>query len=205
MGLELKISVTTSSGNFVFQETTGLYNLTTNPGGWGLPNEELVNVASWKIDVYKPDSVTLLPQATPVPITNPAGYPTGTIPNSYTIAPQAIGYGTGEALPDGVYQFLYTVNVDNPVSGRQTYTITQYVLIYAGVQCCAGKLAVKAANSGCGCSGGCGGCGDDASDFEKVMLMIEAARYSMQCGSVTAAAKAIVYAQEVCNNCGSCC
>jgi hypothetical protein len=205
MALELKISVTTGSGNFLFSETTGAYNVSTNPTGWGAPNEQLAWATTDNIQVYKPDSVTLLPGTTPVTLSNPAGLPTATIPNSLTISPQQIGYATGESLPDGIYQFVYTVDVNNPVSGKITYTITQYVLIYAGVQCCAGKLAVKAASSGCGCSGGCGGCGDDASNFEKVMLMIEAAKYSIQCGSITSAAKAIVHAQEICNGCQSCC
>lgn len=207
MALELKISVTTGSGNFLFSETTGAYNVSTNPTGWGAPNDILANVSTWSIAIYKPDSVTLLPGTTPVTLSNPAGLPTATIPNSLTISPQQIGYATGESLPDGIYQFVYTVDVviGGPAPIDNTYTITQYVLIYAGVQCCAGKLAVKAASSGCGCSGGCGGCGDDASNFEKVMLMIEAAKYSIQCGSITSAAKAIVHAQEICNGCQSCC
>lgn len=204
MALELKISVTTSSGNFVFSETTGAYDPATNPTGWGAPNPATGFATAVDLFVYPPDPATMLPSNTATLFQYPAGFPTTSSSTTYIITPQMLSTNAWTILPDGVYQFLYSIDVTEP-SGDVNYEVTQYVLVYAGVQCCAGKLAVKAASSGCGCSGGCGGCGDDASNFEKVMLMIEAAKYSIQCGSITSAAKAIVHAQEICNGCQSCC
>lgn len=205
MALELKISVTTSSGSFVFSETTGSYNAGTNPTGWGAPNPDTTDATAIDLSVFPPDPVTLLPSNTNflINLSSPA-FPSITPSTTYIIQPQVISNGSWSTLQDGIYQFVYSVDVST-ISGDVNYNISQYVLVYAGVQCCAGKLAVKAASSGCGCSGGCGGCGDTASDFEKVMLMIEAAKYSIQCGSITSAAKAMVHAQEICKGCQSCC
>jgi hypothetical protein len=202
MALSLNISVTTlTSGGFTFSETTGAYTSPNNEGGWGIPNPTIAQATVATLDVYVPDPNTLLPVNTPVSInmfTQSPSYPQSNTTNSQLITPQDIGYAVGETTPDGVYQFVYTVTANGV-----DYHKTQYVLVYSAAQCCVSKLAVQAINEGGGC--GCGsGCGESMTDFEKGMLLIEAAKYSMICGVTTPAANAIKHVNEICGGCSTC-
>ena len=60
MALELSINVALSSNGKVmtFTETTGAYDATLNPTGWGSPNLELTDISEAKLEVTKPDSTT---------------------------------------------------------------------------------------------------------------------------------------------------
>jgi len=200
MALSLNISVTTlTSGGFTFSETTGSYSSPNNEGGWGAPNPTLMDATAAVLDVYIPDSTTLLPINTAITLNMLInGYPSTTSGNSLLITPQQIGFAVGQSASDGVYQFVYRVTADGT-----EYTKTQYVLVYSEAQCCISKLAVKAINEDGGC--GCGsGCGESMTDFEKGMLLIEAAKYSMTCGVTSSAAKAIAHVNEICGGCSTC-
>jgi len=201
MGLQLNISVNTvTSGGFTFSETTGAYTPITNEGGWGAPNPTTGDATVAILEVYIPDTNTLLPINTPVTInmfTQGPPYPQSNTTNSLLITPQDIGFAVGETTADGVYQFVYKVTAEGI-----DYTKTQYVLVYSAAQCCVSKLAVDAINDGgCGCGSGCG---ESMSDFEKGMLLIEAAKYSMICGVTTPAANAIKHVNEICGGCSTC-
>lgn len=207
MALSLNISVNTlTSGGFTFNETTGLYNGTNNPNGWtttGVPNPNIADAVSAVLDIYIPDPITLMPVNTPVTINIfPFSFPTTDVTQSYLITPQDIGYASGEPAADGVYQFVYKVSAGKDPDFID-YTKTQYVLVYSAAQCCVSKLAVDAINDGGGC--GCGsGCGESMTEFEKGMLLIEAAKYSIVCGLINPAANAIKHVNEICGGCSTC-
>lgn len=205
MALGLNISVNTvTSGGFTFSEITGIYNATTNPGGWGGVNPVTNQATEAWLDIYKPDPNTFLPVNTPAAPINllNQGYPINTTTNSFFVSPQNAGFLAGETTADGVYQFVYRVTV--AIGGNDfDYVASQYVLVYSGAQCCVSKLAVQAINDGGGC--GCGsGCGESMSEFEKGMLLIEAAKYSITCGLIVPAANAIKHVNEICGGCSTC-
>ena len=85
-----------------------------------------------------------------------------------------------------------------PRSLTYLYTWNGNALMYANTLCCLANLAVTGTNSG-----GCG-CGSKMSRFEKGMLMLEAAKYAMNCNNTNAAAKALLAANELCNGCKDC-
>ena len=58
MALELLATSPTQTGcfGFTFTDTTGVYNVTTNPGGYGTPNMDSTDVNTATISVYAPGS-----------------------------------------------------------------------------------------------------------------------------------------------------
>lgn len=60
MALELSINVSLSSNGktMTFTETTGAYNVGTNPKGWGSPNAALTDVESAKLDITTPNGTS---------------------------------------------------------------------------------------------------------------------------------------------------
>jgi hypothetical protein len=194
MALTLKSSVTAEeTGTFTVQDTTGLYT-SNNLTGYGAPNPTIASFSSASIIINTPAPETYLPAASPTTYTINV-YPI--FPNGYSL-PYYIDYSmlggaATDKCPDGVYDFTYRA-----ISGGTTYNSNGSVLMYANTLCCLANLAVTGTNSG-----GCG-CGNKMSKFEKGMLMLEAAKYAMSCNNTTAAAKALLAANELCNGCKDC-
>jgi hypothetical protein len=196
MALTLKLSITAEeTGIFTVQDTTGLYTL-NNLTGYGSPNPEIADFVSANVTVFIPDPTTLLPFVTPTSYVIDLY---SILPNSgsplYYIDNSMLGGSANTKCPDGVYNFsAYFESV-----GSNEYYWNGSVLMYANTLCCLANLAVAGTNSGCGC-----GCGSKMSRFEKGMLMLEAAKYAMSCNNTTAAAKALLAANELCNGCKDC-
>lgn len=206
MAVQIKTSIiSTQDGVFSFSENTGAYNV-GNTTGWGSPNEDISNVLSSKLDVFLPDPETYLPTSSYQIIDTAEGfepplYPTTDSSVIFNITGQMLGYGLSSKVPDGIYEIVYTVLVDAGGLGISTETLTNrtYRLMTAQVECCLSKIAVSGINemSGCNCPG-------KLSNFELGMLMVQAAKYAIECGNVTAAGKALSRAKEICNGCSGC-
>ena len=57
--LQFNISQSADCTEFVFQDTTGIYNAVGNPGGWGTPNVDILSVTPpCTLDITLPDGVT---------------------------------------------------------------------------------------------------------------------------------------------------
>lgn len=203
MTLELKINITSNNqGGFIFRENTGQYSV-TNLTGWGSPNEILANVTSVTLEVFLPDPSTYLPTSNSVVFD--AGdnfnvdFPTSDYTKQFDIDGEMLGGAVGSNVPDGVYEFFYEVIVDQGGGEFATYTVSEYAVMIDDVMCCISKLSVDAIEAWCGC-----GCDKKTSRFESGMLMIEAAKYAIFCGNITAAAAAISNAVSVCNGCSDC-
>jgi hypothetical protein len=199
MALELKINVTSNNqGGFIFREDTGQYSV-TNLTGWGSPNPTLASVVDVTLEVFLPDSSTYLPTSNSVVLDSGdnlnVDFPTSDYTKQFDITGQMLGGSAGSDVPDGVYEFLYTVTV----SPDTEYSISKYAVMIDGVMCCISKLSVDAIEAWCGC-----GCDKKTSRFESGMLMIEAAKYAVFCGNITATAAAISNAVSVCNGCSDC-
>lgn len=197
MALTLKASVTAEeTGTFTFNDTTGAYT-NNNPTGYGSPNPAIADFTQASLLVQIPVSTTFLPAPTPTTYTFNI-YPN--FPNTgfrtYYIYNSMLGGSASLKCPDGVYNFQYKI-YDNNLEVWSTWN--ENVLMYANTLCCLANLAIAGTNSGCGC-----GCGSKMSRFEKGMLMLEAAKYSISCNNTTAAAKALLAASELCNGCKDC-
>lgn len=126
--LSFEICESSSCNSLIFKETTGIFNISTNPNGWGSPNEnttdatsavllvELASGSSFSIDLFATGF-----------------FPTSDTSFEFLIDGSTIGY-TDQIL-DQIIKFTYTV-----VTTTSTYTQTVYKAFYCQVKCCVNKM-----------------------------------------------------------------
>ena len=124
--------------SFKMTETTGAYDASSNTGGYGSPNPlvgsctgALVPVDLTNSVTY--DSITITPSET-----NGITYITTSLLQVSTVAISTI--------PDGVWEFTYTVN-----DGATDYTYTARTLVIKSINCKMADLALKYADKSCNC------------------------------------------------------
>jgi len=141
LALSLSYLQQDSCGELVLTDTSGAYNVTTNPTGWGSPNlacdTGAITYAEIIIKTYT-DSLTLSDTSTVDVIADwktlttltSAAFDTGTTVSNmiYTIPLN---------LPDGVHQITYQVG-DGATYANSTNqaTITYNIATYCNIECC---------------------------------------------------------------------
>lgn len=141
MPLEQKFTLNRSADkqNLLVTDTTGAYDATTNPGGYGGVNPDVGDFFAFAVAVYLPDPDTLLPQTTAVPIT--AIYPT--LPSAtgatYTITSTAL-VGSTSDLIDGQYRIITSGTYDVGGGDVAATPITVNNVFYSIAECCILKL-----------------------------------------------------------------
>lgn len=127
---------------------TGTYNSGSNPGGYGGVNPVVADFVSCSIDIYFPDSTTLMPQST-IGATIDAY---STLPNTngtaFVIDSVAV-FGSSQAWATGWYRFVVTqeTSTDPPAVA----TSDNLIPIFRSTDCCIDDLIVSA--DLCGCEG----------------------------------------------------
>jgi hypothetical protein len=128
------------------KDTTGFYNVTTNPSGWNA-NSTVYRVGPSVPNVQSATiTITLNSSPTPLVTINVATdiqnaiFP---IFDLYTYAPVDVFGNT--TLADGSYTITYTIVDSNDI----TYTTDTIVVVYCNVTCCVSKKAVAVANELC--------------------------------------------------------
>lgn len=223
MALELQATSPTQTGclGLTFTDTTGIYNVTTNPGGYGVPNLRHTDVTEATISIYTPNStvpyvITFAITSGTIDsaiITNPDGttddittevvtdqgltfpFSTNFSSDSLLIDETWIGGTEDEAITDGVYTIVYEVTDGAPES---TYNTTVYTLSKCNATCCITK-AYANLDSDCGC--------DDSGlkVAQRANAFLNAAISAADLGMMEAAQTDIEKALEICQgNCKSC-
>ena len=143
MALKIDFSFAQSSDlkTLEIYDTTGIYNSTTNVGGWGTPNPELVTASSDVISIQDTNSSTLFTVEM-----------IGTLPNVINqpalIKNTDLGLSALEQIPDGQYQLVRTTIADGV-----TYRKTRRIFLIGQLQCCADQMLDGQA-PGCSCESG---------------------------------------------------
>lgn len=193
MALQLAFNVCQSSDckELIFTETTGIYDATNNPTGWGSPNATIASAVSATLTITKPDGTV----TSPINIF-PSSFPTTNDDLEYTITAAALGYTANSKLPDGLYTVLYTV-----VAGSTTYTQTKSFLFSCQIRCCVYSMAKDIAFLECT------DCKDEAIDkLLKAWALYQALLAAANCG-LTAKFEELMDSLErlclntSCNNC----
>jgi len=138
MALELKINVTANKESFTFFETTCAYDAVTNDTGWGTPNPETADATSATLYITQPnnDSVTdTIDLSTYFPVSDGTG-----IRYFYTDLEDFTGKPT---IQDGVWNFEYSVFVDEGGEDPVEYTASCKFLFDANIRCCLAKRAKR--------------------------------------------------------------
>ena len=138
--LNFEICQTADCKTFTFTETTGVYNASTNPTGWGAPNPLTSNATSATLAInIAGGTVYTLNLFT-------SSFPSSVSSLEYDVTASLIGGASGAKITDGIYTFVYTV-----VASGVTYTQTIIKGIYCQVQCCVYSM-FKSLVSTCDCN-----------------------------------------------------
>jgi hypothetical protein len=221
MALILAATSPTQTGcfGFTFTDTTGVYNVTTNPGGYGSPNMDSTDVNTATISVYAPGSTVPyiftftidISNILSCIITNPDGttddITTDIVTTQGLIFPFDAVTGTGalsidetwiggtenESILDGVYTIVYEVS-----DGLTEYNTTVYTLSKCNATCCITK-AYANLKSGCGCDD------NGLKSVQRANAFLNAAVSAADLGMMEAAQTDIEKALEICEgNCKVC-
>jgi hypothetical protein len=98
MALEISVSITNTKDSVILEDTTGVYNAISNPGGWGSPNSLRSSVSASTVTVTSPDGSVLANPEDVVTLFNP-----GTTFDLTTYIE------TESTLSDGVWKFQFSL------------------------------------------------------------------------------------------------
>lgn len=176
MALLLKFSTSKTSDckEFIFTQTTGLYDLTTNPTGWNTPNSPLSGVL---------DSYVIIKD-----LTSNVQYTKIEVDASDASVDNFIYYDLikqGETLPikidniqDGIYSFTHTVLGDKNI----LYSTTNYFMSLCKIECQLKQLSIKYINY----SNTCSPCENKLLNlFVEAMSLYDILNFTFKCGQFT--------------------
>lgn len=222
MALILAATSPTQTGclGFTFTDTTGVYNVTTNPGGYGAPNPVSNDVNGATISIYTPGStvpyiITLVITTGNIDsaiITNPDGttddITTDVVTTQGLVFPLDSTTGNGpllidetwiggtedESITDGVYTIVYEITFEDTT----TYNTTVYTLSKCNACCCISKAyANLSANCGCDDNG--------LKTVQRADAFLQSAVNAANLGLYEAAQTNVDKALEICQgNCTTC-
>ena len=201
--LGIHLCQTSNCKTIKFSETTGVYNASSNPGGWGAPNPLIADVTSWVVAFTLPSGTTTTFDSAELGPLNPfINFPddTGTEEVSLTMA--NFGGAATSAFQDGVYSITYTVNGDVN-AGVDTYTAvtTQTFFLTCQIRCCIDKMFHLASQADCtDCKP------EKLNNALEAESYLKAAEFAAACGKIEMAKKHLAKAQWICNtkNCTNC-
>jgi hypothetical protein len=160
-------------------DTSGEYDETLNPTGWGTPNAELEDVSSAILEITYPNGTTVEQDVTDTVREE------GTFPDLYILNP------IGTTFPDGIYSILYTVVMENTT----VYTATSYISIDCTIACCVEKMFAELPNKMCDTC--------NYTEYVDNALLAEALllayRSACSCGDSTKANSLLVSLQKICD------
>lgn len=217
----LKISASISSDclSFTFNDTTGIYNITTNPGGYNTPNIPSSEITLAKVRVYQygqtvPTLLTFVVLTNVIQsatLTTPSGTVTNILadlastvfpfdnvtPHNLIITNVYLGMASTQNITDQVWTISYEVSgIDAAVPFDLITSIDE--LVSCSACCCIKKMASNLKPNCCEC-------GDSLMQYLKAKAMLDAAEACADIGQYDNAQAAIVKAAELCaSSCSTC-
>lgn len=215
MALVQKFTLTRSTNyqDLVVTDTTGAYDATTNPTGYGGINPSAADFTAFSVTFYLPDSSTLLPQSTGTTITTV--YPT--LPSdagaSYTFTSLSL-LGSTSNFIDGQYKIVTAGTYDIGAGDVDATPVTVYADFADIAACCIQRL--RANTPLCGECEECEGKNKRLDRCFALLYMLQpqvnsvgaiVESYIAQNGLYNLGVDYILYLQEVCDseNCGQPC
>ncbi len=192
--LDFEVEPSGDCKSFEFVDTTGVYDASSNPGGFGSPNPPLsdVTVATVTITAYQSSTaytVDVLRTSPPFPNTDDT---------PFTISNADLGLGTTSNIPSGIYQIEYSVTASS------VYTVTKNIYLSCVHLCCLDELVSRYA-AACNCND------KTKEDLLKLVLRLEAnilaigKALSDDCPKVAEAQNLIEWNNDICAGSGCGC
>jgi hypothetical protein len=190
MALYLNFNVKQSDNarELAFTETTGAYDVSNNPGGWGAPNPIISDQEEAEISVLPPGATT----ATVLNLFT-VSFPTTDNTQEFIIKSQDVGLGIDQILPDGLWEITYTVTDTTPVINL-VYTNDQTIFVSGQARCCVYGLLADADISCCDCDG------SDLARALEAFTYYRAAIACAACGNVCKFTEALALVMNYCDD-----
>jgi hypothetical protein len=186
LSLNFTTCVINGCSQIQFTETTGLYNASTNTGGWGTPNALPIETISFTLILTDPNGTvyTLLLDETLIFDANGNNF-------NYVIPTDIIGIDT---IIDGQWTITYEI-VNNGGSGNVTYSKTKVFLFTCNSECCVASM-LNNIDSGCDC------CNKDVTinDYLKASVFLDALKKAAKCGAIDTFNKITKIINKLCKN-----
>ena len=186
--LGFEICETDNCSSLKFTDTTGAYNASSNPSGYGSTVNNTTSGASATLAITLADgtlnTITL------------TGFPTTDTTKVFTIDASDLGYSSSSEIKDQIVTALYTVTFADTSISTQTITVA----LYCQVDCCV-KSMVLDLDVDCGdCFNASKGKVTDA------YLMLQGLKYAANCGNATVFNKVLTQLNKLClnSNCSNC-
>lgn len=166
-----------------FTDTLGDYDVTTNPNGWGAPNEEESAIVTARLRIYKPDTTTYGVGSSYVDIDLLTyGYPLAT--KTVDIPVAAVSETT---FYDGVWKFSLLIE------GVDSYDeVVWYGMARNGIICCIDTKHDELTRCGC----------KHLSEEELTLIRLKNSLYAISkaedCQDYVNGAEEILYASTIC-------
>lgn len=175
MALQLKFTVENGDDckSIIFTETTGAYNNPNNLTGWGNPNAAIADVNTAVLSIENLTTITTYDDIVITP--SSSNGETTITTEDLEIAGVSIGDIT---LPDGLYQFTYTVTMDNDTVYEQ-----EVLSVFLCESCCKIKKLAANVDVDCGCC--TDDCAEDLWKFLEAYTLYKAILWSGACGSTS--------------------
>jgi len=179
---DFNVKQSDNAKELLFIETTGTYNAVSNTGGYGAPNELHSDATAAVLEV-------IIPNGTVFTLNLITSYPTNVTNNEYTIRSQDLGMTANVSLPDGIYNFKYTITL--PTQG--TVINEQCILISGQARCCVYGLLTTADICDC-----------DGSDMKRALEAFAYYRAAVACAAAGEASKFSDLLTLIGKYCGTC-
>lgn len=194
MALQLNINAELSynSKSIELEDTTGAYNVTSNPTGYGTPNPDTTDVnpgggGEITIVITDPDGNDYTFDFSTTPSTWPT-FP-NTLGTVLTIANTDVGLTTDDKITDGLWYVSYTILFND----QTEYTRTQIFLFHYAADCCINKLLAKI-----------DGCCDECDEAKlkaatTAYMALQAAKRAARCAKPLQSQKLLDKVNFICN------
>jgi len=191
---------------WITDDLTGLYNVVSNTGGWGLANPPVGTATTCTLVITKVDLSTLLPSANVLDqYTKDVwfGAAGGVLPNTVGdqqfVTALEMGYADSK-LPSGIYAYnIFGAGDDG--GDIYSFSKTGFLLSTGAVECCITKMRNKANIKDCGA---CFDKNSMASNARLGSVYIQGAKMAFKHGLYDGAASFLKRANEICNKCAPC-
>jgi hypothetical protein len=189
MAITLQFNICEYSGcsKLVFTDTTGAYNATNNPSGYGTPNDTISSATAELVVTLangRQNTITL------------TGFPTTDKTKEFYITAQDLGYGVDEQIEDQRIHFIYKVTTDQSNVLTQDYQQGFYCL----VECCVRAMSLDIDTS-------CDDCIKSSMDrILEAQVMLQGLKYTANSGHTATFDKTLAQLKKKClnQNCQNC-
>lgn len=172
---KIKAYISNNCKSLIIKDVTGIYNVTSNVGGYGGSNIIVSNIISSTINIITPN--------TSYQINNPVGLPTDDINFEYNTSVIPL------PISDGIYIIEYILTDDNDI----IYTTGQkYFVFTCNIRCCVQKMFRDITKLKCDCNNPL------VKNALYAQALLDGLDANVNCGNITIVNEILIKLNQIC-------